>query len=759
MKKVVFTFALLGAINGFSQNIGINETGNAPDASAILDVESPDKGVLLPRIALSATNVSAPVSSPATSLMVYNTATSGSGATAVTPGFYYWDGTDWIKVISGNTVSTTDNQNLTGATLSGTNLQIDIENGSSTTVNLSSLQDGTGTDSQTLGLSGNSLSISGGNSVTLTDNVNDADFVIGNEYNTGVILNGTDLETTDGGGTITTDLSSLQDGTGTDSQTLGLSGNTLSISGGNSVTLTDNVNDADFVIGNEYNTGFAVASGNLTLTDGGGSISVPLSSLSSGSSDWGLIGNSGTASATNFIGTTDNQALTFRVNNIEKIRIETNGTVSTLNAGNSVFIGEGAGLNDDLSDNKNVFVGKNSGFTTTTGEKNTACGSRTLYYNQTGGYNVACGDASLFGNVSGSFNVGIGASSLGTNSTGINGVAIGTLSQGYANNQSAGWINTNTSVGHSSLRGSSTPANNTGLANTAIGYESLFNNTSGEENTAVGYESLTNNTTGFWNTASGYQALFSNISGSSNIAIGYQALLSNTTGYFNTASGFRALEDNTTGTHNTGFGFQALTQNTTGKYNTAVGFRAYTTNANYSNSSALGYFASITASNQVRLGRNTVTSIGGFVNWTNVSDARFKVEVKENVPGLDLILNLRPVTYHYDLDAIDDYLNVPDSLRANNAKDLKVKIEKESILQTGFIAQEVEEVAKEIGYDFSGVDAPKNEGDYYGLRYAEFVVPLVKSIQEQQKMIEELEAKYDTKINELQAQINELKNK
>ena len=44
---------------------------------------------------------------------------------------------------------TSDDQNLTGASLSGTTLQIDIEDGSSASVNLSSLQDGTGTDNQT----------------------------------------------------------------------------------------------------------------------------------------------------------------------------------------------------------------------------------------------------------------------------------------------------------------------------------------------------------------------------------------------------------------------------------------------------------------------------------------------------------------------------------------------------------------------------------------------------------------------------------
>ena len=63
--------------------------------------------------------------------------------------------------------------------------------------------------------------------------------------------------------------------------------------------------------------------------------------------------------------------------------------------------------------------------------------------------------------------------------------------------------------------------------------------------------------------------------------------------------------------------------------------------------------------------------------------------------------------------------------------------------RTGFIAQEVEKAANELGYDFSGVDKPKNKNDYYGLRYAEFVVPLVKAMQEQQNMIEEMKAEIE----------------
>ena len=72
----------------------------------------------------------------------------------------------------------TDDQNLTGATLTGNSLQIDIEGGSSTTVDLSSL---VGTDNQTLSTdnSPGDISITGGNNITL--NVDDADAVIGNE--------------------------------------------------------------------------------------------------------------------------------------------------------------------------------------------------------------------------------------------------------------------------------------------------------------------------------------------------------------------------------------------------------------------------------------------------------------------------------------------------------------------------------------------------------------------------------------------------
>ena len=69
------------------------------------------------------------------------------------------------------------------------------------------------------------------------------------------------------------------------------------------------------------------------------------------------------------------------------------------------------------------------------------------------------------------------------------------------------------------------------------------------------------------------------------------------------------------------------------------------------------------------------------------------------------------------------------------------------------VEQEVERAAQESGFIFSGVDAPDNTGDLYGLRYAEFVVPLVKAVQEQQAIIDQLKAR----IEELEKEVSRLK--
>jgi environmental stress-induced protein Ves len=116
MKKLILLlciFALFSSVN--AQNVGINATGATAHSSAILDVSSSSSGILIPRLALTQTTSAAPVTSPEISLMVYNTATVND----VTPGFYYWNGSSWVRFLAGAVYA----WNLTGnaGTTPGTN--------------------------------------------------------------------------------------------------------------------------------------------------------------------------------------------------------------------------------------------------------------------------------------------------------------------------------------------------------------------------------------------------------------------------------------------------------------------------------------------------------------------------------------------------------------------------------------------------------------------------------------------------------------
>ena len=78
--------------------MGINTTGTPPAASAGLDIDFSSKGVLIPRVQLTSNTDQSTISSPATSLLVYNLLPASSGTTAVYTGFYYWSGTTWTPV-------------------------------------------------------------------------------------------------------------------------------------------------------------------------------------------------------------------------------------------------------------------------------------------------------------------------------------------------------------------------------------------------------------------------------------------------------------------------------------------------------------------------------------------------------------------------------------------------------------------------------------------------------------------------------------
>lgn len=96
LKFKTFTICMLIiATYSFAQT-GIGTS--SPSPSAKLEVASTNQGFLPPRIALTATNVASPVTSPATGLLVFNTSSAGLVPNNVTQGYYYWNGSLWVRL-------------------------------------------------------------------------------------------------------------------------------------------------------------------------------------------------------------------------------------------------------------------------------------------------------------------------------------------------------------------------------------------------------------------------------------------------------------------------------------------------------------------------------------------------------------------------------------------------------------------------------------------------------------------------------------
>lgn len=420
----------------------------------------------------------------------------------------------------------------------------------------------------------------------------------------------------------------------------------------------------------------------------------------------------------------------------------------------------------------------------TTGTNNTAIGANALWDNSTGSYNVAVGQNSLYNNIGGNQNTAVGYIALQGNTSGVRNCGLGYQA---LNANSTGSYNT--AMGISSLQyttGSESSAFGgqalqyfTSGVNDAFGYQSLYGvfggSSTGTYNTGIGAFSLTSTTTGSYNTGVGQKSLYNNSTGGSNVSVGNFAMNGNSSGSYNVALGMKSLYNNGAANSNVGIGYNALYANS-GSTNTAVGENAgssqstYTdctfigggadASGSYTNATAVGFGASVTASNTVQLGNTSVTNltVASHVVWS--SDGRVKKDVQENVPGLAFIKELRPVTYHYDMHKMDEMVYGDKAAayekKMGDAIDAKGKIQ-----YTGFIAQEVEASARKVGYDFSGVKTPQNDHDMYGLAYSDFVVPLVKGMQEQQGQIEAQASTIAAQANQittLQKQIDDLCN-
>jgi Chaperone of endosialidase len=309
----------------------------------------------------------------------------------------------------------------------------------------------------------------------------------------------------------------------------------------------------------------------------------------------------------------------------------------------------------------------------------------------------------------------------------------------------------NTAVGWFSLN-----AVVSGNFNTGIGAGTLFSNT-GNNNTATGAAALLSNTEGNGNTANGAFALFNNTEGTQNTAIGLGALENNSIGTGNTADGWNALGSITVGNLNTASGWNALGSNTTSDANTAFGYGALFGATGESNT-ALGAFAGkdvTTANNVICIG-----SVGGDVNFstwieniygvttqsgttapvvvsdggqlgTIASSQRFKKDIAAMDKASEVILALRPVTFHYKTDARETS-------------------------QFGLIAEEVVKVNPALVL-------PDKEGKPYTVRYDAVNAMLLNEFLKEHRRVEKLEAalravnerlaEQDAKIEKVSAQL------
>jgi hypothetical protein len=264
----------------------------------------------------------------------------------------------------------------------------------------------------------------------------------------------------------------------------------------------------------------------------------------------------------------------------------------------------------------------------------------------------------------------------------------------------------------------------TGADNTFIGYQAGLLNTTGAFNTAVGSKSLDANTTCQSNIAVGYLSLSANTTGGNNVAVGSNAMQSNTTSGNNVAVGVSALNVST-GADNVAVGTGALLGLTTGASNTAVGDFAGSSLTTGSNNTIFGDGAqasSATVSNTVTLGNSSIATLRCQVTTiTSLSDGRDKTDIKELNAGLGFVNELNPIFFTW---------NMRDGGKVG-------------VLDTGFIAQELQEVQAKTGITIPGLVDAENP-DKLEAGYGKLLPVLVKAIQE-------LSAKVDTQAAEIAA--------
>ncbi len=513
---------------------------------------------------------------------------------------------------------------------------------------------------------------------------------------------------------------------------------------------------------------------------------VPINSLST-NPNWSKLGNASTINGTHFIGTTNGQNLDIRTNNVIRVRITQKGQIEILNTGGSTFLGENAGMSDNLISNYNTYIGYRSGQTAISGSFNVGLGSRTLESMTIANNNTGLGTLSLNATTTGSQNTAVGTRSGASNTTGGGNSAYGEQAL-YANISG----NYNTALGGLSLA-SSTGANNVGL-----GYGAGSNITTGSNNIMLGYTINAQSATGS-NQLNIGNLIFSNgidgtnsILSTGSIGVGISSPLEK----LDVAGAIKFSNTNSTnlGTIRwtgtdfegyTGSGWLSLTApggtslwTTTGtdiyRPTGAVGIglspsggyaldvqgtvRISPPIANsdfiFSNNGFEPTFLPSTnnfgyvGSNLNRIYQGHFSNLTVYNTFTNLSDRAIKENIKPINSALSKILALSGKTYDLKREfALGD---------THGMSDEKIQqLEAGRMNKIGFIAQELEEILPELVH--YNEESKLKSVDYIG------VIPvLVESIKEQQEIINTQDQRMkdqDEKIEELYELILELTSK
>ena len=412
----------------------------------------------------------------------------------------------------------------------------------------------------------------------------------------------------------------------------------------------------------------------------------------------------------------------------------------------------------DNEDTGNTGVGYYSGLYNVTGTNNTYLGwqSGKGASGQSNSGNVGVGANALLAVTDGSYNVVIGETAALALNTGCCNVVIGRQAGSLitdTNNcviighHAGDAINHSDSGGAIAIGYNAMGLSTTAVGNTAVGFQALMTNTKMDQCTAIGYGALelANYTSGDengYNTAVGYYAGRYIATGQQNTFVGTSSgrgITGNKLGgNDNTAVGFESgLELEGAAHSNTFLGSSAGSTTEAGVENTCLGFNCDAEDDTATNQIVIGNNVTGTADNAVHIGNDTShirCDFNSDQTWDASSDRRQKKDIEESELGLDFINDLKPSKYRHKSPS-----EFPEEWKAHDPED-KSPMGGSDKYYYGFIAQEVKEaIDKHDASDYGAWNA--DEDGRQRVSREQFVVSLVKAVQELTAKVEALEAK------------------